>query len=483
VGLLAGFAFAAKYTAFVAAAYALGFVAWKTWRKRQALLRPVLVVGLCAAVSILPWMVKNWIYVQNPLSPFMNAVFPNPYIWIGFERDYAAEFRLDAYGLKSYGELPLAVTAQGQPAGLLGPLFLLAPVALVSLWSPAGRQLLLAVGVFGSTYFANVGTRFLIPPLPFLALAMALAFVRVRYLAPALVILHAVLSFPAVVPRYADRFAWRISGMPWRAALRIVPEEKFLNEKLSNYIISRVIERVVPPGARVLTFGPVAESYTSRDVPVVYESAMGKVLGTILWSPMIPEYAPTWNLSFRFPAQPLRKVRVVQTAAGGPDYWTVSELRVFGQGRELERAAQWRLRAKPNPWHVQMAFDNSYMTRWSSGETLYPGMFVEVDFGRPETVDRVLVQCSHDQYKIRLKLEGQDAAGKWKPLAAAPEESNAPPMFNMRRAATDELKFRGIDYVLIWDSDFGAEDFRRKADAWGISVVGEGPGARLYRIL
>jgi hypothetical protein len=467
----------------VAVPYAVGFVAWKTWRKRQPLLRPVLVIAGCAALCILPWMVKNWIYVQNPLSPFMNSVFPNPYIWIGFERDYAAEFRLGAYGLKSYRELPMAVAVGGQPAGVLGPIFLLAPAALAALWFPIGRQLLLAAAIFGSTYFANVGTRFLISPLPFLGLAMAMAFLRVRYVAPVLVLVHAVLSLPAVVPRYSDRYAWRISGMPWRAALRIIPEEKFLNEKLGNYIITRVIERVVPPGSRVLTFAPVAEAYTSRDVPVVYESAMGKVLGTILQSPMIPEYAPTWNLSFRFPPQPLRKIRVVQTASGNPDYWTVSELRIFGRGRELERAPHWRLRAKPNPWHVQMAFDNSYMTRWSSGETIYPGMFVEVDLGRPENIERALVQCSHDQYKIRLKLEGQDAAGNWKPLAAAPEESNAPPMFNMRRAATDELKFRGIEYFLIWDSDFGAEDFRRKADAWGITVAGEGPSVRLYRIL
>ena len=69
IGILAGFGYAVKYTAFLAVPYAVGFVAWKLWRARKPLLRPVLTVALLAAVMILPWMVKNWIEVANPLSP------------------------------------------------------------------------------------------------------------------------------------------------------------------------------------------------------------------------------------------------------------------------------------------------------------------------------------------------------------------------------------------------------------------------------
>jgi hypothetical protein len=52
----------------------------------------------------------------------------------------------------------------------------------------------------------------------------------------------------------------------------------------------------------------------------------------------------------------------------------------------------------------------------------------------------------------------------------------------MRRAATRELKWNGIDYLLIFENDFGAADFRGNAPLWGITEVSEHRGARLYKI-
>ena len=81
IGLAAGFAFAAKYTAWPAVAYAVGFVLVKN---RKA----VLPVAACAAVMIAPWLLKNWIYLQNPVAPFFNRQFPNPYVMVAFEDSY-----------------------------------------------------------------------------------------------------------------------------------------------------------------------------------------------------------------------------------------------------------------------------------------------------------------------------------------------------------------------------------------------------------
>ncbi|HWQ55220.1 MAG TPA: glycosyltransferase family 39 protein [Bryobacteraceae bacterium] len=481
IGLVAGFAYAAKYTAFVAVPYALGFVLWKSWRKRQPLFAPALIVGAVAAILILPWMIKNMIILGNPFSPFLNTFFPNPYVSIAFEHEYGAWMR--SYDLKSYAELPLAVTVRGQLAGVIGPLFLLAPLALLAPRWREGRHLLLAGALFGSTYFGNIGTRFLIWVLPFTALAMAMVFLRVRYLAPALVLVLAVLSWPAVIPRYSIETAWRLTTIPWQAALRIIPEDQFLRKYLADYPAARMIEEVVPAGAPVLMHSPVPTAYTSRDVRVVYQSASGLTLGGMLLSPMLPDALPTWLLTFRFPARQLHKVRVVQTALGQSEKWSIAELRVYNGPLELPRAPEWRLRANPNPWDVQMAFDNSPVTRWSSAESLHPGMSVEVDFGKPRNVDRVLLECSHDQYKIRLRLEGQDEAGKWIPLADEPEQADAPLVEGLRRAATEELKQRGIRYILVWDSDFGADDFRTRPGEWGLGLVGKAPGATLFQIL
>src|SRR5207248_8559426 len=135
IGLLAGFAYAVKYTAALAIPYAGVFVAWRSLR-----FKAVLIVCLCALAVMLPWMAKNWIWVENPFSPFLNAVFPNPYIQAGFEKEYARDLRHDD-AVKSWRELPWMLTVEGRLSGFLGPLFLLAPVGLLALARPEGRRL------------------------------------------------------------------------------------------------------------------------------------------------------------------------------------------------------------------------------------------------------------------------------------------------------------------------------------------------------
>ena len=95
VGLLAGYAYAAKYTAFPIGIYALGFVAWRSRRLRPLgkSLRPVLVVAGCALIMAGPWIARNWIWYQNPLAPFGNWLFRNPYVHVIFEQDYAEFLR------------------------------------------------------------------------------------------------------------------------------------------------------------------------------------------------------------------------------------------------------------------------------------------------------------------------------------------------------------------------------------------------------
>jgi hypothetical protein len=483
IGLVAGFAYAAKYTAFLAVPYALAFTSWKLYRARHNYWKPLVIISACALVMMLPWMAKNWIWVNNPFSPFFNRVFPNPYIHTGFEDDYSRAMQ-HYEGLKSYIDLPLELTVRGTAlCGLFGPVFLLAPLALLSLRERVGRQLLLAGAVFGATYFCNIGTRFLIPAAPFFALAMMMVCSRAKAVPVMLVAFHAIFSWPPCIKIYSDARAWRLERILWKQALRIVPEDGYLNFKMPVYPITRVIEKMVPKGEKVFSFNQAAQSYTSREILVAYQSAFNNTLGEILWTPITEGYQPTRHLVFRFPPQPLRKVRATQTAEGKPDNWSIAEFRVFRGGVELPRVPQWRLRASPNPWEVQLAFDNSPVTRWRSWETLRPGMFVEIDFGKDEVVDTVRLECSRDQDKSRVKLEGQTTSGRWKLLAAAPEYVDLPsPLLGLRRAAAEEFKARGVRYILAWDSDYAATDLRTRTATWGITMLAERGGARLYRI-
>jgi hypothetical protein len=476
-GILAGFAFAIKYTGAVAVAYALGFVVWKSVRAHKSIWRPLLTVAAFALVFMLPWIAKNWFWVGNPVPPFANRWFPNPWTHIWFENEYRRDLQM--YELKSWKQIPLQVTVYGVLlAGLVGPLYLAAPLGLLALRRRAGRVLLLAAVIFLTPYFGNIGTRFLLPCLPFVALAMALVFESVPGLLLPITLVNAAVCFPLVVGLYAPD-AWHLSLFPYRAALRLKSEDVWLNEVSVPYRQARLIEEMVPPGEKVFTFSTPARAYIRREVLVKWESSPGEMLGDILWMPAYLEFQPRHALDFRFPARELKKLRLIQTAKT-QSMWNVAELRIYANGAELPRAAEWRLTARPNPWQVQLAFDDSPVTRWRSFQAAEPGMYIEVNFGIPLMVDGVKLQRAEDGGHERV--DGMDAGGRWTTLSGDSVESAAKIAVNLRRAATDEVKRRGYHYLWVDNNDYGADDYFRNSAIWGLTLLGERAGSRLYRI-
>jgi hypothetical protein len=480
IGLLAGFGYEIKYTAFVAVPYAIGFVAWKLWRARKPMLRPVLVVSFIAFSCIVPWMLKDWIEVANPVAPFANRLFPNPYVHVSFEEDWRKH--LSNYDLASRWQIPLQVTVQGDHVeGFLGPIFLLTPLALLALRFRAGRQLWLAAAIFACTYFGNIGARFLLPAVPFVSLALALAVANIPWVLPVLAVAAGICGWPAVASRYCAPGAWRIETVPVRAALRLQPEDAYLSED-SEYQSARMIASVVPPGQPVFAISQGGQSYLPRELLIGYQSASNEVLQDILWTPVIRGYQPTRKFQFNFPPRMLRKLRLVQTASLPDNWWSMAELRVFDGPNELARDPQWRLTARPNPWEVQLAFDNNPVTRWRTWEPAAPGMYVEVDFGRLQQVSAVTVESADDAGAVQLKLEGADAGGSWTTLSDHPAEVRQPIRASLRMAATAEFKARGIHYIVSKPDNPGADDLRRYPAYWGLKLAGSVGDARLYHI-
>jgi hypothetical protein len=378
--------------------------------------------------------------------------------------------------------IPWAVTVSGRLAGVLGPVFLMAPIALLSLRRREGRQLLLAAAVFGATYFSNIGARFLIAPLPFVALAMMLALgtdAFGRTAALALALLHAVISWPPVVRKYAAPGVWALRKIPFRAALRLDPPEDYLQAHLVYFGVGQMIERSTAPGSTVFSFQVIPEAYTSRRILIDYESADNHHDGLTLWTGFSPGWLPTLHARFTFAGQPLRAIRIVQTTNGGSP-WRIHELRAFDGTLTISRSG-WQVTANPFPWGIESAFDNNLVTFWECGDNLAPGMFVEADFVNQPQVDSVVIETSPNQPDLHLQLLGESPDGRWKTLAAAPEMSNvAAP--DLRRAAVLELKRQGIGYVLLFDADVAAADFRANTARWGVREVGQANGARLYQL-
>jgi hypothetical protein len=477
-GLLAGFAFGIKYTGGVAILWAIGTVLVSARR-----LRPALITAAAAAIMVYPWLARNYVYTGNPVAPFFNRVFPNPYFHVNFEKNYGEEMR--SYGGVTGRELLTEPTVRGaRTAGFTGPVFLLAPIALLALRYSAGRWLVAAAFVFWLPWTQNIGTRFLIPSLPFLALAIGLALANVRPAMAVLAVLHAFISWPAFTRFYTAEAAWQLDRkVPVRAALRLIPEDEFLHQAEPGYTHARLVEEMVPPNGRTFAFGSaVAESYTSRDIVVGYNSGFGVKIREMLWAPLIPELSELRVQEFRFPARMAHRLRVVQTETHNKTTWSVSELRVFSGDSELPRAPHWRLRADPNPWDVPRAFDNTGITRWNSRTPLEPGQYVEMNFGRAERIDRVIVISTRDQYEVRLSVEVAADSGPWQHAGGEILELPNHVVRAPRQSAIEELKREGITHLLVETGDFKSDDYHLRAPSWGIEFLAQRGNARLYKL-
>ena len=371
----------------------------------------------------------------------------------------------------------------GDSAGLLGAIFLLAPLALLSLRYREGRLLLLTAGLFFLPSLANVQTRFLMLCAPFLALAIGMAVMQTRGALYGITIAAAFFSWPAVVSTYCTPWAWRLNEFPLADALRKTPESQSLTKRLTGYQAASMINDKAPARARIFSSTSPATAYINRDMIVGYQSAYGADAEDAINVALFSHRAPTLALSFEFPHQAVQHLRLVQTAKGGPDDdWSVAEMRLFLGASEVPRQRGWKVRATANPWDIGLAFDNNPATRWRAQRELSSGMYLEMDLGKPVELSSVRVECSHDQSAIQLQLQQSVSPGKWVVLSSSPRSEDRPVDSNLRGAAMQQLRNMGITHFLIDRSTYGWEDFLRNADVWGLSLIGRAGDNRLYVI-
>ena len=482
IGLFAGFAYAIKPTAYTVVIYTLTFLIYKILRSRSEVIRPVAVVAACIALMILPWLIKNAITVANPFSPFLNGWFPNPYIRISAEESYRWYMR-HYEGLKSYWDIPWELTLRGAILnGFFGPAFLLAPLGLLSLRYSFGRQAWLAAAVFASTYGENIGTRFLMSAAPFLAFAIAIPVANARGMAPLLIAFHAFLSWPDNVLLYANQYAWRVERFHWEAALRREPEEQNLARRIGGYSAAKLAEQHVPVDGVIFTPGGIGHAYCRRRVLVGYQSAKGNRIADYIATAVTPSFQPSRWWTYSFPSVSVRKLRLVHSgSAPAEDIWSVSELRLFGPTGEIARRPDWRLRASPNPWEVQLAFDNCAVTRWYSAERAKPGMFIEVTLPDAVKISFVRVEATPDQKQGSARLEAE-IDGRWTVLASAPAISDGAPLRGLRREAILDMKREGITHLSIEKNEYFFNDLASDPGRWGVTLLGQTALTQIYRL-
>lgn len=475
-GLIAGLCYTIKVTGAIPAA-AVG--AFMLFRKRAG---DTATFAAGAAAVALPWIAKAWLLTGNPLAPLGNGWFDNDAFNAATEQALGNYLR--SYGIASWTEIPRALLMDGGALqGLLGPVFVLAVLSLAAVRRPAGRWLLAAAAVAAVPWAMNIGARFLMPAMPMLWLAAA-SVIPVRAL-PAIVLLHGALSLPVAMDRYAGAGAWRLKGWPWEAALRIEPEEKYLERNYFEYRAARMVAGHVKPGEQIVDLMGLPTLYTQTPAHGPLPTAAFDQMTSTLAS--AAAQAPERLYEARFPSAGrfMRGVRL-RLAEASKAGWPLAELRVERQGERVHVPASWFLRAWPMPQDATLAVDANMSTRWHTYGPAPAGSFVEVLFDRPVPFDTLaVVSPMLARGGPALQVFGLTMDRRWVRLeAAGPARALAP--VPLRGQAMTFLKSRGIQWIVAPVSEIGHGPVGRSLmtypNAWRVERVKQIDGVWLFRL-
>jgi hypothetical protein len=209
-----------------------------------------------------PWYARNWVRTGSPLFPFYLEMWPAQAPGWDLERSRLYETLFSLYGdVRSpldylWSPIRLAVAAQpDQPAyydGVLGIAFVFAlPLLAWALWRrrldvELRLAIVISAGLFVFWLFSSQQLRYLLPATPGLAVAIAVAGHGLEVSRPLriLVLAAAALGLPVLA-------AWFLALDPARVVLGGEPRETFLARRLDYYPYYQVVNRDLPPIARV----------------------------------------------------------------------------------------------------------------------------------------------------------------------------------------------------------------------------------------
>mgnify|MGYP005838351571 CR=1 FL=1 len=473
-GLAAGFAYAVKMPGAAAAA---GALLWPLARGgRRAALLCLAGAALCAG----PWLARNAILTGNPLAPLGNRIFSNDHFHPQSERHLAQ--KLATYdGVAPFRVLHALAWDGTDLQGLIGPALFLLPLSLVAARRACGRLLLAAALLLLLPWTRNIGARFLLPSLPFFFLAFA-SVAGSRGMA-SLLLLQAVAVSPWALERYAGEHAWRLRGLPWRAALRLEPEAEYLRRTLFEYPF---LERAAPlaGGERILDLYGLPFSYLGT-VPLGPLSS-ADFDNAALWLSAATGARPerTAVLRATLPRRFYRSVRV-RLEKDWPGAWSIHEVSLEWGSRRIAPSRRWLLDARPNPGDAWLALDQNPGTRWFTWAEARAGAWWQVTFDRPRPLDAVWLRTIDAQPLPPVALLVEDVAGRREELTLSWRRVTVERRF-WRRQVTAHLYRRGIRWIAapLYGDGYGAtgRSMQDLPSAWGVRMVLAERALALFRI-
>lgn len=478
-GITAGFCYAIKFPGGLVAILALLYVVAV---ERGIHVRRLALLTGAALVVAMPWILRDAIMTGNPVAPLFNRIFPNPYFHLSMEKDLAAALG-SLWGVPPW-RVPYELIVGGRFGGAIGPVFFALPLGLLALRKRAGRLCWMAAALLALPWFWNTGARFLMPALPFLAMALSLAVAIAlpRQVLWAFVAVQAVACWPQIFELYHPAYTWRLERIPWKAALRIQPERDYLESVLPAYGVARLVEDNTKPGERVFSLISVPEAYTNREVLEFWHSAQADQLLDTLRLAAAPNDT-LFDVSAQWTPRDIWGLRI-RVPQASPVEWQIHEITLFSGENPVSGGPQWELRAWPNVWELPLAFDGNRATRWRTWEPVRAGMYVEVDFDRALALSGAVMTSPTAAYALPFEFYGREHDG-WHLLTNRPVVTPKP-LGDVRMAAARAVRGAGFRYILAYNSDegnglLGAAMMGHEAE-WGLEKTAEIGPAVLFRI-
>lgn len=281
-GIFVGLAFGGKYTAIliapaVAAVFLLvGLQARLDWRK---LFGGLVGLGLGALATMLPWLLRNLFFADNPLAPLIFGARGWDKAEIGHLSGHSGIGSINPLDILT---IPFSMAVMGIQGGkhdaTLNPFFLaLAPLTILVIWRERKRPVLvslaLAVGVF-YLFWALVAIvttlddqgRILLPVYPLLALLTAYALwrlpnLKLGMLRPFAGLVLGIYLAVNVINLGLSLIAY--DSLPVFAGLKT--RDTYLEENLGSYYrAARFVSANLPPDAYVHMFFEPRSYYLNR---------------------------------------------------------------------------------------------------------------------------------------------------------------------------------------------------------------------------
>ena len=469
----AGFACSVKYTGVTALLVAGAFLVARAGSCR-VWLRAVCAAGVCVA----PWLIRNWVQFGNPVMPFLNAWFPNPYFLPASEAGWIANLR-QFNGAKIDSTYAWEIALRGvTPMGFVGPVLLLAPLILASPGSSLGRWTAFAASITCLPWLlGNPLARFAIPSLPFLVLGIALGMRaamprRVAEVALALSLtVQAVMDFPPLIERWNKQWITALKEIPWQGALRIESPEEYWSRNLPTYSLLRYADANLPRDARILSFDEQYQFFTTRPVGNYYSSEEVSSVASMIQRAADPSEWPTVRCVLTKPAKDARSVRLRQEVDDAGHPWVIFEMRLNG-GRP------GRVSTSYNRWEADRILDGSVVTAWSTKESVRKGMWLMVELDAAVEFGSLEFITSFNG-RGAVAAEWSASGDRWERGAMRCE---AVEVDSFERQSMGEVKRQGWTHLLVSRQSPWLRKGLVEPERWGVRVLRENMGVCLLGI-